>query len=295
MNKLKFAFKNLYYKMGRFRKAIAPVLILLIIPLTLFVLQYTQIFKSRAASIPGSYGYSAFGENVYGTFTVATPSATLTPPITATPSSSITPTGPVITSSPTPPAATNTPVPTAPPGSTLISLNIFLHVIGNSGDNVTDNHSSSNKNPKTKARTVTVEIRNNADQIVATGGCGVTYDTASGSFKGVAAVINLPSTGEYSIRVKETTHLKKIIPGIHLLTKGQINTLPAVHLVAGDANGDNKINILDFNMLDDCFGNTANSACTTEKRQKTDFDDDGDVDVFDYNILLRELAVQSGD
>ncbi len=294
MNNIKYKFQNLYFRLGRFRKVIAPVLILLIIPLTIFVLQLTQIFKSRAATVPGSYGYSAFGENVYGTFTVATPSATLTPPVTITPGITITP---IISSTSTPPvAATSIPVPTAPPGSTILSLNLFLHVIGNSGDNVSPgNHSGSNKNPNNKTRLVNVQILNNLNQIVASGSGNVVYASASGSFKGNIAIANLPTTTEYEVKIKEPTHLQAVIPGIHLLTKGGTNTLPEVHLIAGDANGDNKLSILDFNFIDDCFGNTANATCTEDKRKRTDFDDNGVVNFIDSNILLRELGAQIGE
>ncbi len=279
---------------SRSRKVFGLLFILLIIPLTIFVLQYTQIFKSRAATVPGSYGYSAFGENVYGTFTVATPSATLTPPVTITPGITITP---IISSTSTPPvAATSIPVPTAPPGSTILSLNVFLHTIGNSGDNANPgNHSGSNKNPRNRTRTVSVEIRNTEDLAVASGSGSVVYDTATGSFKGRVGVVNLPVTGEYIVKVKDPTHLQRVIPGFHLLTKGQLNILPDATLVAGDANGDNKLNILDFNFLDDCYGNNANATCTPAKRLLVDFDDNGVVDLFDSNTLLRELGTQTGE
>ncbi|HSW47976.1 MAG TPA: Ig-like domain repeat protein [Candidatus Saccharimonadales bacterium] len=102
MNTLKHFFQDLYYKLGKFRKVIAPVLILIIIPITILVLQYTQIFRSHAATTPGSYGYGAFGEGVYGTSIIATPSATITPVVTVTPTISVTPTvTPLLTTTPT--------------------------------------------------------------------------------------------------------------------------------------------------------------------------------------------------
>ncbi len=299
MNTIRQFFQNIQYRFSgmdsRSRKVFGSLFILLIIPLTIFVLQYTQIFRSRAATVPGSYGYSAFGENVYGTFTVASPSATLTQPITpsgpvTTPTHTPTPSDPVTTLTVTPP------IPTPPPGSTLLSVNVFLHTIGNSGDNINQgNHSGSNKNPKNRTRTVNVQILDGTEKVIASGSGRIVYASASGSFKGNVSIPNLPSTGEYEIKIKELSRLQREVPGIQLLTKGILNTVPEVHLIAGDANGDNKLDILDFNFLDDCFGNKANATCTSDKRTKTDFDDNGVVDFIDYNILLRELGVQFGD
>lgn len=127
----------------------------------------------------------------------------------------------------------------------------------------------------------------------------VTFDSTSGSFKGNVDAGNLLSTGRYLIRVKMDGFLTKLVPLIFPVTAGQVNNVPQVAIVNGDINNDNKTDLLDYNILVNCYGIKQNtSSCTMPPASQTpgaDLDDDGTVDGIDYNLFLRELSVQNGD
>lgn len=302
MNTVKNLLQNFFYKIKsadpRVKKVGVSMSILLIIPLTIFALQYTQVFKSRAATAPGSYGYGNFGENVYGTFTVASPSATIAPSITVNPTNTITPT---TTSTPSPthgitPSPT-TPVPTIPPGNTSLSLKLILHGVGKGGDNVNPN-GGGNPNPGRPQRDVTVEIYNTQEQLVLTKTGSVRFNSTEGNFAGAIDIGTSIPTGVYNVKVKSSQFLKTIIPGIHTITRGQVNNLPQAVLKTADMNDDNKIDILDYKILDDCYGSDITPAadCSSQaKKASADITDDGEVNQFDYNLYLREVANQVGD
>ena len=97
------------------------------------------------------------------------------------------------------------------------------------------------------------------------------------------------------IKIMTDYHLVRLLPGIITVQPGKTTTLPAVHLIAGDANNDNRLDIRDYNVLLDCYSDLAPAiACTTTKKPTTDFNDDGSVNQFDYNLLLREISTQPG-
>jgi hypothetical protein len=235
--------------------------------------------------LPGEAAPNAFTGGRGGAGGAGGPACTATP--TPTPTSTPTPT----------PTRTPTPTPTSVPNSTKLSLNVFIHGIGNSGDNTNPNNFSlSNKNPLTKNRTLDVQIINNSNQIVASSNVSIAYDSTTGSFKGIADLGNsIPTSGSYNIKVKGSTQLRKIIPGIQTITIGQTNSIPDITLVTGDINNDNVLNILDYNLLIGCYSDLAPAiSCTTTNKILTDLNDNGAVNQFDYNLFLRELAVQQG-
>lgn len=79
--------------------------------------------------------------------------------------------------------------------------------------------------------------------------------------------------------------------------------MPRINLVAGDVDNNNILNINDYNILLSCVSdpditNIDNQAlCNTNANYKklSDLDDNGTIDKFDYNLFLREYAVQNGD
>lgn len=200
------------------------------------------------------------------------------------------------------------PAPTA--ATTTISFTLLLHGVGNAGDNSNpDNSSFSNKNPLHPQRTINVQVYNSNNQLIASTSGSVIYNQNSGAFLGqVDLGANFPS-GNYNIKVKTDRYLRKLVPGIIAIKQLQDNPLPPTQMVAGDVNGDNTLNVLDYNALLDCgFGDisplpmqdpnsTANSpACQVHTpTQNVDLDDNGIIDSTDYNLFLRELAVQNGD
>lgn len=192
--------------------------------------------------------------------------------------------------------ASLSPTATPTPGAMSVGLDILLHAIGNGGDNATTSSSLSNKNPLHPQRAAEVFIYDTNNQQVADKIGTVTYSSASGSFKGTIDLGTTVGTGQYYIKIQSDFHLRKLEPGIVTLTSGIINPLPQVSLVAGDADGDNALTLLDYNLLLGCYSDLLPAkACTPQWQIATDFNDDGKVDGIDYNLFLRELSVQNGE
>jgi len=211
----------------------------------------------------------------------------------------VVPTGvPTATTVPTsPPNAT--PVPTIPRGNTVFALNIGLDGIGSVGDNSNPTNSSgSNKNPLRQSRNITIQVFNSNETEIANKSGTLTYQAAGGRFTGNVDMGTLAS-GNYIVKIKSPAYLRRRIPGIQNVVSGQSYELPAANLVAGDINGDNAINILDYNILISCsiFSKDGQTVCNQNPNYKTlaDLDDNGAVNQFDYNLFVRELSVQNGD
>jgi len=204
----------------------------------------------------------------------------------------------------TPPGVTATPIPTSgitptiPPGNTLLRLALGLDGLGSTGDNANpENSSGSNKNPNRKSRSATIGVFTGNGDSVANKSGTINYDTESGKFIGSVDMGTLAG-GNYNVKVKSDGYLRRLAPGIQNVTAGQIYSVPAVNLVAGDINSDNAINILDYNILISCsvFSSDNHDVCDKNPDYKTlsDLDDNGAVNQFDYNLFIRELSVQKG-
>jgi hypothetical protein len=194
----------------------------------------------------------------------------------------------------------STPAPTislAPTGtnSQNMALTLFLHGIGKSGDN-SNPTAGGNMNPLHPQRTATVEFYNASNQLAKTASTTVTFNSTAGNFQGTGDTSTL-APGSYTAKVKVSQYLKKGIPGIITLPAIASATVGPMSLTTGDANNDNTLSILDYNLLLDCFSDlTPAKNCTDPtKKTATDLTDDGAVNQFDYNLFLRELSVQSGE
>jgi len=229
------------------------------------------------------------------------PTATEIPPTTL-PTNTLVPTQPISPTAIISPSLAISPTqilqPTATiaPATTYLSLTVFLHGIGDSGDNANPSASSlSNKSPLRLQRNVTAYVYNDQNQLAATQPGTISYDATNGDFKGNIALSNSLQDGYYTILIKEDSHLRKSIPGIIHIIPQQINTMPAVSLVAGDVNNDNVLNILDYNILLGCYSDLLPAvSCTDTNKSIADINDDGFVNQFDYNLFLREVTVQNG-
>lgn len=179
--------------------------------------------------------------------------------------------------------------------ATSVVLSVKVHGIGNGGDNVSP-QSTGNLTPLHTTRTVTVNLSDSANRLVVTKTGTVSYNATSGMFQGS---VNLGSvtSGVYTVTVKTDQTLRRSVPGIITLTASQTVTLPTISLITGDVNNDNLLSIIDYNMLLDCFSDIspAKNCSDSTKKLATDLSDDGAVNQFDYNLLLRELSVQGGD
>jgi hypothetical protein len=201
---------------------------------------------------------------------------------------------------PTPTGFEVTGVPSITPSPTIIGdpilqvgLALKLHGIGNGGDSVNPT-SVGNTSPLTVSRPVTIELLNGNNQVVLTKQGTIAYSQNTGKFVGTIP-LGFGNPGQYLVRVKVPQYLVRMLPGIQTLQTTIVNALPEEALIAGDVNNDNILNILDFNVISDCYSDLAPARnCNDIKKQQTDITDDGAVNQFDYNLFIRELSVRSG-
>ena len=203
---------------------------------------------------------------------------------------------------------TTIPIPTVT--GTAVSFTLLLHGVGTAGDNPNPNGNSlSNKNPLHPQRNLQIQVFDTNNQSVASVSAPVTFDSASGTFIGAIGLGENFPAGSYSIKIQTDRYLKKLVPGIQAIVKDQTTALPPTQMIAGDTNGDNVLNVLDYNAMLDCgYGHLnplpnadPNSAFASQACQvhapadNVDIDDNGIVNSADYNLFLRELSVQNGD
>lgn len=182
---------------------------------------------------------------------------------------------------------------------TVLSLTVLLHGIGKGGDNVNPT-SIGTTNPLHPQRTATVELFNVNNQALPVKSGTVTFNSTAGNFQGTIDVgppAGGVATGAYTLKVSIPQYLKRAVPGILSITDGQIVSVPEIRLVTGNINNDHRLAIDDYNLLLECFSDldAPETTCTAAKKMAADLTDDGNVNQFDYNLLLREFSVQQGD
>jgi hypothetical protein len=140
-----------------------------------------------------------------------------------------------------------------------------------------------------------VEILDGNGVVIKTVSGTITYGTTTGTFSGRFDLGTAWNTALYNIKVLTPSYLKRQLSGIQTITAGAENTTPSENMVAGDVDHDNKLTILDYNLLSTCytFPGTV-SKCSDADRLSTDLTDDGNNDEFDQNLFLRELQVSPG-
>ncbi len=224
-----------------------------------------------------------------------TPKPTLTPSPTPTKKPTPTPTR-IITPTPTR-IPTGTPTPTISAGTTALKFaSVKLHGIGKGGDN-TNPISLGNQNPLTTTRLLNIEIFNSSGNLVNSSQGDITYNNTTGDFSGnIILPTNFP-TGSYTVKAKSNKYLKRQLTEIITINNGSTNQAPALTLITGDVNSDNQLNILDFNILMDCYSDLlpAKNCSDPAKKTQADLSDDGKVNYDDYTLFLRELSVVTGD
>lgn len=212
-----------------------------------------------------------------------TPTKISSPTNTPVPS----PTQPLSTTVPLPPTATKAPF------QMSLEFNVFLHGIGKGGDN-TNSTAQGNTNPIRTSRPIEITLYNTSNQVAATIAASMIYNPTLGNYQGTAHIPNI-DTNYYQVAIKADGYLRRRLSGIQNINKLSQNQLPSVSLITGDTNKDNNITIIDYNRLLDCFSDlSAAKNCNPEKKLLTDLTDDGHVNQFDYNLFLREIAVQTG-
>lgn len=199
------------------------------------------------------------------------------------------------TTSPSP-SATESPEPSetqnptdgtpTPQGRTItFSLTALLHGLGASGDSVNP-AGKGNPSPTTTSKPFTVEVYSN-DELVAESQGTVSYNKTKGNFTGNFTAHNIPP-GTLQIIIKIPKYLSTEVTG-QGVGKNTI-TLPVLTFVTGDVNNDDALDILDYNILTDCFDRAAHAkTCEKGMQQMSDLDENRTVDEPDINLFLREL------
>ncbi|MBI2430623.1 MAG: hypothetical protein HYV39_01260 [Candidatus Levybacteria bacterium] len=237
-----------------------------------------------------------------------TPSPTGSPAPTPTITPSVTPGGPSLTPTTTPtvgPTATSTPI---PPGTTTMSLSVSLSGIGPQGRTGTP-QAKNNPKPTDEKRDLAIyfyeagvdptdDINGSKAKWFTTVQDKLEYD-GSGKFVAKDIVVDeRVTTGDYQILIKSPRYLRKRVPGIKHIIQGKGNQIsPLVTLILGDANNDNKLDTMDYNIYFGCLGKQ-----TDDCRRQVDFNDDGKVDsrlpspdFTDYALFTEQFALQEGD
>ncbi len=188
------------------------------------------------------------------------------------------------------------PNPTVTPthSTTLTFPSILLQGIGKGGDAVNPNSVGTAK-PLTPQRSLTVAVYDASETLIATRAGTITFSSTAGDFSGTVNMGQI-ATGNYIVKITTPQYLTKQLPGIISMTQGQNTTVPSVSLIAGDINGDNSLNVLDYNALLTCYSDFGSvpAGCSSTQFKSDDLNDDGKVDAFDLNLFLREISIQNG-
>ncbi|MDO8460930.1 MAG: hypothetical protein Q7S38_00645 [bacterium] len=170
----------------------------------------------------------------------------------------------------------------------------FSYTIGQNTANTTQFIFSLALTGRTSQRPVEIELfdSNNQPLPIKTG--TVDFSKTTNRFKGTVDMGSL-AAGNYAVKVKTPKYLKKLIPGIQTITKGRTAPyiIPPVTLIVGDANNDNRINVLDLNIWLGCYqGKENEKSCSS-----VDFNDNGKIrdDLADGNLIIKSFEIREGD
>ena len=95
--------------------------------------------------------------------------------------------------------------------------------------------------------------------------------------------------GTYDISVKSRNGLRTVVRNVSIT--GSTATIPPVLLIGGDANNDNRCDMLDFGILVNTYGSDM-SIPFKSYDPAADFNYDGMVDVLDFGILVNNYGSQ---
>ncbi|HWY78830.1 MAG TPA: CAP domain-containing protein [Candidatus Sulfotelmatobacter sp.] len=253
---------------------------------------HNQILLSKNYNIAGVALETNSARNVFWTVdfgvssTAPTPTTiadnpTLTPSETVTLNPTDSNTTPIISSGPTVSQNPDQPTPTPAPitADMLITIQVKIFGIGQGG----------NPNPLHRTRHITAYVYDTGTSPVTTGNAYLAYD-GNNYFTGVIHLGKL-AQGSYFIKLAGDNTLQVLAkPEFQTLLIGQVNLVPPVTLYQGDMNGDNVLDIEDYNLVLPCF----QSIPTCANASAIDFNDDGKTDVTDYNLLLQSFEVLHG-
>lgn len=157
-----------------------------------------------------------------------------------------------------------------------------------------------NHNPLHPSRTLAVDFYNTSNQLVSSKTVGVSFSHTTGAFTGVLNLGTAWPVGLYQMRVRLPYQvdytLRRTLLGTSFGSYYNLGPKKAVYtpqtpLISGDINGDNVLNILDYNLLLSCYGS---NVCPPVYKAGSDLNDDGVVNGVDYNIFLYNIGHQAG-
>jgi CHAP domain/Dockerin type I domain len=152
------------------------------------------------------------------------------------------------------------------------------------------NGTTLNASPKFTTRPMTVTILDsNGSSVYSPPQVGAVEKGAN--YTGTIALPKTWKTGQYEVRVQLNGTLTQIVEGRFGISS-TTNVLPPQQLFVGDVDGNDVINILDYNLILDCMNNQ--SDCTPVDRINADLNDDGVVNPVDLNLFQRTLVSDAG-
>jgi Cysteine-rich secretory protein family len=161
----------------------------------------------------------------------------------------------------------------------LISVSVKINGIGLDG----------NPHPLHLTRKITAYVYGTETTPITSGTGYLNYD-GTNYFTGVIHLGKLRQ-GPYFIKLVGDNTLQVLAkPEFQMLLINHVNQIPTVTLYQGDMNGDNVLDINDYNLILPCFQNK-----TCDTASSIDFNDDGKTDVTDYNLLLQSFEILHGD
>ena len=216
-----------------------------------------------------------------------TPSPTKTPTPTLTPTRTPTPTI-TPTVGPGTPTVTPTNIPGTPTATPTVPAGGANIALIIKLEGIGSNiPAGENNHPNPPARTAGVNVFDTSNNQVVTTSTNIVYDPNSSTFKGTVSV-NIQA-GIYKVKVRVSNTLWKAINGI-TLTTGRTTAVPLTKLVSGDINEDNQLNLFDYNIMLSCYGT---KQCS--QKSQADLNSDGKVDELDLNIMYSAFATRLGD
>lgn len=196
-------------------------------------------------------------------------------------------------------------------GAITFNLKFALHGLGIAGDNVvlrpspcqrtgstgtTNTTCLNNQKPVHNQRVVTVELIDGSGKVVGEMNGTVEYNNASGLFEGTGTLETPVAPGVYTFRASTPMFLKKKFSFAEEIQPGKTYSLPVVDLTSSDVDNDNRLTILDYNMIVSCYTFPQQPPkCSKEAAALVDVDDNGENNEFDVNLLTRDVAVLKGD
>jgi hypothetical protein len=115
----------------------------------------------------------------------------------------------------------------------------------------------------------------------------VSYDSTKNAFTGSVDLVSF-RPGDYTVKLKLNNTLRKEVSGMVTIPAEATSTIPRTVLYPGDINNDSKLNIFDYNILLDCYGDSLEAKnCNEGEKQRSDLNDDAKVNQIDYNIMVR--------